>query len=92
MKKVETAYNMFYELWNITMIPKLMRMHKWFDGKAELQNGDIVYFRKQESELSSKWTVGKVTDIVKSKDGITSLGVFLSIKQEIVSLLYMSTM
>ena len=70
MKKVETAYNTFYKLWNTTMIPKLMRMHKWFDGKAQLQNGDIVYFRKQENELSSKWTVGKVTDIVRSKDGI----------------------
>ena len=69
MKKVETAYKMFYELWNVTMIPKLMRMHKWFDGKAELQTGDIVYFRKQENELSSKWTVGKVAEIVKSKDG-----------------------
>ena len=63
MKKVETAYNMFYELWNVTMVPKLMRMHKWFDGKAELQNGDFVFFRKQKSGLSSKWTV------VKSKDG-----------------------
>ena len=70
MKKVEKAYSVFYKLWNITMIPKLMKMHKWFDGKAVLQVGDIVYFRKQESELSSKWTVGKVTDIVKSKDGI----------------------
>ena len=52
------------------MIPKLMKMHKWFDGKAELKEGDIVYFRKTESELSSKWTVGKVSDVVKSKDGV----------------------
>ena len=70
MKKVEKAYNVFYKLWNVTMIPKLMKMHKWFDGKAELKVGDIIYFRKTESELSSKWTVGKVSEIVKGKDGI----------------------
>ena len=70
MKKVEQAYTVFYNLWNVTMVPKLMKMHKWFDGKAELKEGDIVYFRKTESELSSKWTVGKVSDVVKSKDGV----------------------
>ena len=70
MKKVEKAYSLFYELWNVTMIPKLMRMHKWFDGKAELKVGDIVYFRKVEGELSSKWTVGKVSDIEKGRDGV----------------------
>ena len=32
--------------------------------------GNIVYFRKVENELSSKWTVGKVSDVVKSKDGV----------------------
>ena len=70
MKKVEKAYAVFYKLWNITMVPMLMKMHKWFDGKAMLRVGDIVYFRKRESELSSKWTVGKVTEIVKSKDDV----------------------
>ena len=57
-------------LWNVTMIPKPMKMHKWFDDKAELKEGDVVYFRKVESKLSSKWTVGNVSDVVKSKDGV----------------------
>merc|ERR1711867_78999 len=70
MKKVEDTYKVFYELWNVTMVPRLMRMHKWFDGKAQIKVGDIVYFRKVESELSSKWTVGKVTDVVRGKDEI----------------------
>ena len=64
MEKVEKAYTMFYKLWNITMVPRLMKMHKWFDGKALIKVGVIVYFRKVESELSSKWTVGKVTNVV----------------------------
>ena len=52
------------------MIPKPTKMHKWFDDKAELKEGDVVYFRKFENEYSSKWIVGKVLDVVKSKDGV----------------------
>ena len=59
MEKVEKAYITFYKLWNITMVPKLMRMHKWFKGNIQIKVGDTVYFRKVESELSSKWTVEK---------------------------------
>ena len=66
-QKVEQAYTVFYNLWNVTMIPKFMKMHKWFDSTAELKEGDYVYFRKFESEFSSKWTVGQVIDVVKSK-------------------------
>jgi len=69
-QKVVQAYTVFYNLWNVSMIPKLMKMLKWFDDKAELKKGDIVYIRKVESELFSKWTVGKVFDVMKSKNGV----------------------
>ena len=70
-KKVEQANTVFYNLWNVAMIPKLMKMHKWFDGRAE-SAGD-AYFRKIESDLylSSKWTVGKVSDVVKDQPSYT---------------------
>ena len=42
-KKVEQASTMFYNLWNVAMIPKPMNMHKWLDDKAELKEGDVVY-------------------------------------------------
>ena len=70
MKKIEKGYSSFFDLWNTTMIPKLMKMNKWFDTKSQLVVGDIVYFRKVESELASKWTVGKIVDVTKSKDGL----------------------
>ena len=50
------------------MIPKPMKVHKRFDDKAELKEGDAVYFRIFESNYSSKWIVRKV--VVKSKDGV----------------------
>ena len=71
MKKVNEAYKLFFRLWDTFLLPKLMKLNKWFDDKYQLQVGDIVYFRKEESELSSRYTVGKVVDIVKSsKDGL----------------------
>ena len=29
-----------------------------------------MYFQKDENEASSRWTVGKITEVVSSKDGI----------------------
>ena len=31
------------------MIPKPIKMHKWFDDKAELKEGDVIYFKKVDS-------------------------------------------
>ena len=64
-KKVEQASTVFYNLWNVAMIPKLMKMRKWFDCKAESE-GD-VNLRKIESDLYSKCTVLKVLDVVKDQ-------------------------
>ena len=70
MHKIENAYQTFYELWNTVLIPKMMKPSKWFDDtEVKIVPGDLVYFKKVENELSSKWTVGKVTDVVYSKDG-----------------------
>ena len=68
-KKVDQANIVFYNMWNVAVIPKLMKIRKWFDCKAESE-GD-AYFRKIESDLSSKWTVGKVSDVVKDQPSYT---------------------
>ena len=70
MEKIEKGYSAFFKVWNTSMVPKLMKQNKWFDNKSELQVDDIVYFRKVENELSSKWTVGKIVRVVKSRDGL----------------------
>ena len=51
------------------MLPKLMKMHKWYKSDEQLVVGDIVYFQKDESVLSSVWTVGRVTEVTIGKDG-----------------------
>ena len=69
-KKIEEKYKLFFELWNTTMVPRLMKSNKWFNTKSQLQVGDLVWFRKVESELSSEWTLGRISSVVKSKDDI----------------------
>ena len=69
MEKIEKTYSAFFKIWNTTMIPKLMKMHKWYKSDEQLMVGDIIYFKKDDSVLSSEWTVGKVTDVIVGKDG-----------------------
>ena len=47
-----------------------MKVNKWFDDKTPIQVGDVVYFQKEENVLSSRYTVGKVTQVIKSSDGL----------------------
>ena len=70
MEKIERGYSSFFKIFNTTMIPKLMKINKWFDNNGQLQVGDIVWFKKTEKELTSDWTLGKVVSITKSKDGL----------------------
>ena len=70
MERVEKRYWMFYNLWNTCVLPKLMKVNKWFDDKTPIQVGDVVYFQKEESVLSSRYTVGKITQVIKSSDGL----------------------
>ena len=68
MVKVEQTFDAFFRLWNSTMVPKLIPQPKWFRESPELQPEDVVYFQKVDNVLSSKWTVGQVDSLVRSKD------------------------
>ena len=71
LAKINRAYEVFYDLWNKVMIPKMMKSTKWFNNKDENITIDtIVYFKKTDNELSESWTVGRVVDVVLSKDGV----------------------
>ena len=70
MEKIEDSYSSFFRIWNTTMVPKLMKAYKWYKSGEMLKVDDIVYFQKAISELSSKWSLGIVTEIEKGKDGL----------------------
>ena len=70
MKKIEKGYSTFFKIWNSSMIPKLMKAHKWYKTGDQLQVNDVMYYQKVESELSSKWSIGIISEVEKGKDGL----------------------
>ena len=71
MDKIVGAYESFFEVWNMSLIPKMMKASKWSAGRSEPQLvGDIVYFKKIENDISSFWTIGKVVSLELGRDGI----------------------
>ena len=69
MKRVEDAFDAFFNVWNVTMIPRLIKSPKWYKSDEDLRPTDIVYFKKVENELSSDWTLGQIDSVEKGKDG-----------------------
>ena len=63
MSKIVRCFNAFFQIWNETMVPKLIKQNKWYSSKSELKMGDIVFFQKVENDLASKWTLGRIDDV-----------------------------
>ena len=70
MVKVEEVFDAFFQIWNISCVPKLIPQPKWFKESPELKPEDVVYFQKRESDMISKWTIGQVDSVIRSKDGV----------------------
>ena len=65
MDKVQKCYEIFYKLYNDTMVAKLIQETnpKWFKSSQDLKVDDVVYFRKLESSaVQGDWSVGLVDD------------------------------
>ena len=69
MSRVEEAYKLFFRIWNNDYVPLISKRQKWHEGDEDLVAEDIVYFKLKDSVLGSKWLIGKVEDIILSKDG-----------------------
>ena len=73
MDKVEKSYEIFYKLYNDTMIAKLIQdtNAKWFRSAEDLKVEDVVYFRKHESSaVKGEWTVGVIESVKFGRDGL----------------------
>ena len=73
MDKIVGAYESFFEVWNTSFIPKMMKASKWSAGRSEpLLVDDIVCFRKVKNDIFSSCTVGKVVSLKFGRDSIPS--------------------
>ena len=72
MKKIEDAYDVFFQVFNTSVVPKLLKMNKWpIDKKETLKIGDVVYFKKEEGKkIASPWSLGLIDSVERGKDGV----------------------
>ena len=66
---VEKLYSGWFKIFKDTVVPRLISQPKWFNVEKDLCEGDVVYFKKDDSVLGSSWTVGKVDQVVLGRDG-----------------------
>ena len=66
MDKIVGAYESFFEVWNTSLIPKMMRASKWSAGRSE----PLLVGEKVKNDISSSWTIVKVVSLKFRRDGI----------------------
>ena len=67
LDRVEQLYKNWFHVWRDTVVPKLLYQPKWYNSDKDLEEGDLVYFQKRDSELDHVWTVGRVEQVVRSE-------------------------
>ena len=70
MSEIQDKFEAWYKIWCNVYVPKLMHQKQGFKNDRDLVPGDIVYLQKTESALSSAWILGKVDQVVRSRDGL----------------------
>ena len=51
-------------------MPLVAKRQKWHQETEDIGPQDIVYFKLRDTMVSSRWLIGKVEEVIKSKDGI----------------------
>ena len=69
LKTVQDIYEAWYRVWCETYVPKLLVQKTGFKSSRDLAPNDIVYFQKKQSEISSPWSMGRIDNIVRGRDG-----------------------
>ena len=68
--QIQDKFEAWYKIWAEVYVPKLMAQKKWFKNDRDLAVGDLVYYKKKESELGSPWVIGRVDQIMRGRDGV----------------------
>ena len=70
VEKVDKLYQSWFQLWKVSVLPKLIKQPKWFKNDKHLQPGDLVYFERDPSKLVSEWIMGRVDQVMRGDDGL----------------------
>ena len=69
LAKVCETYDSWFKIWSECMVPKLLFQPKWFKTEESLKVKDLVYFPKEDTNLSNKWIMGIVDKLEHGRDG-----------------------
>ena len=69
MELNKKVFNIWFQVWLISHVPKLMHHPKWYDNDRHLKKGDIVLFLKSEKELCNSYQYGIVERANSGIDG-----------------------
>ena len=64
-------YSSWFRIWNDSYVPKLMFQPKWWRQECDLKEEDVVLFQKKDGELDNAWSLGRIDQLVKSRDGFS---------------------
>ena len=70
ISRLEKAYELFFRIWNEDYVPLIAKRQKWHQETEDIGPQDIVYFKLRDTMVSSRWLIGKVEEVIRSKDGI----------------------
>ena len=65
----QQIFNVWFESWMISHVPKLMYQPKWFNSERDVKVGDVVLFLKQEGSLCGTYQYGIISTINRGTDG-----------------------
>ena len=69
LQDVQKRNDAWFKIFKDSCIPNLVMQQKWFKNETDLAVGDLVYFRKTDSELGNgDWCVGLIDQVIPSKD------------------------
>ena len=63
-------FNVWFETWLISHVPKLMEQPKWFHSDRDMKICDVVLFTKNEGSVVNTYHYGMVHEIKLSGDGL----------------------
>jgi hypothetical protein len=72
MDRVEQSYKLWYNAYQDSLLQKYLLdlQPRWFKSDTDTRVGDVVYFRKREGKLDGPWTMGRISETTRSRDGI----------------------
>ena len=69
LEENKRIFDVWFEAWLITHVPKLVDQPKWFCSDRDIKICDVVLFVKQEGALTSNYQYGMINQIEHGKDG-----------------------